>query len=508
MRKSSRIENSTRNLVFGTVKYIVMILFPFIIRTVLIYKLGTEYAGISSLFSSILQVLSLSELGFSTAVVYSLYEPVAEKNTVRICALLSFFRKVYRICGLFILFAGICVTPFVEQLISGSYPSDVNIHLLFVLFLLNTTISYLFCGYKSVVFSANQRDDILSKCTIAANTLVFIFQIISLFLFSSYYMYIISMIIGTLFNNYFIHRYTKKMYNDISCKGMLAVEEQKRLVKSVGSLFGHQLDMVIINSADNIVISVFLGLNILTIYNNYFYILNALLSILVMISNSFAGSIGNSIAIETKEKNYKNFIDFTYLIGMISSIAVILLFCLYQDFIKLWMGSDMLLDVDIVLLISISLYIRQFRRSLITYKIAAGIWAKDALKPYVACLANLIMNILMVKHIGLKGVVLSTILSFALIEIPWETIVFFKGYFNNGIRKYLVVQFANLTKMVVIGLFAYRISELVIVNAIFPFFLKAIGLGVFVTLLYIIVSYKDKEFSYILGRVNFIIKRG
>lgn len=505
--ESDRIKNSTRNMRFGFIKYIVTIIFPFIIRTIMIYKLGSEYAGISSLFSSILQVLSLSELGFSTTVVYSLYDPVARNDINRICALLSFFKKVYKFCGLFILIAGLCLTPFIKYLINGTCPDDINLYIIFLLLLTNTSISYLVCGYKSVLFSANQRDDILSKCTIISNLGFYSLQAVSLLVFGNYYFFTISILCGTLFNNYLMHKFAHKMYPEISCRGKLKNSEQKKLIKSVGALFGHQLDMVVINGADNIVISMFLGLTTLTIYNNYYYILNALLNILVMLSNSFAGSIGNSIAIETKEKNYKNFIDFTYCIGFISAICVILMFVLYQDFMRLWMGESMLLSLGLVFLISFSLYVRQFRRSLVTYKIAAGEWSKDWLKPYIACLINLILNIILVKFIGLYGVIISTIVAFSCIEIPWEMVVFFKGYFKGGIKEYLLTQTKILIKTILIGAVGYILSCYIPCNSYLFFLIKAVIIGTVVTLLFILVSYKDQEFKYMLAKVIPIIKK-
>lgn len=503
----SRIKNSTRNIFFGTIKYVVSILFPFIIRTILIYKLGAEYAGITSLFSSILQVLNLSELGFSTAVVYALYEPVAKGDNNRVCALLTFFRKVYKFCGIFILIVGLLVCPFAKHLIRGSYPSDINIYIVFVLLLTNTAISYLFCGYKSVLFAAHQRDDILSKAQILSNLVLYLLQIVSLLLLSNYYAYITCMILGTLLNNFSLYYFSGRMYPEITCHGNIEKQEQINLVKSVGALFGHQLDAVVITSVDNIVISMFIGLNILAIYNNYYYILNALLNVLIMISNSFAGSIGNSIAVESKEKNFKNFIDFTYLIGTLSAICTILMFVLYQDFMKIWMGESMLFSIDMVFLLSLSFYARQFRRSVITYKIAAGIWRKDALKPYVAAITNLILNIIFVQKIGINGIVLSTIISLIIIEIPWETKVLFDEYFHEGLAKYFMTQGKIIFKMVFIGLFTYFLSSLYPTKVLGLFIIKAIILSLVVVFFFILVSFMDDEFKYMTSLLKKIIKK-
>jgi O-antigen/teichoic acid export membrane protein len=192
------------------------------------------------------------------------------------------------------------------------------------------------------------------------------------------------MIAGTLLNNLLMYFFSIKMFPGINCRGKIKREESKKLISNVGSLFGHQLDMVVITSADNIIISMCLGLTTLTIYNNYYFIVNSILSILIIISNSFAASIGNSIAVESREKNYKNFIDFTYLLGMLNVICTILMFVLYQDFMKIWMGDLMLLKTITVFLMCLCFYARQFRRTVITYKTAAGLWKMDMIKPYLA----------------------------------------------------------------------------------------------------------------------------
>lgn len=505
--ENDRVKNSARNIVFGLIKYLVSLIFPFIMRTILIYKLGTEYAGITSLFTSILQVLSLSELGFGTAVVYNLYEPVARRDVDRICALLSFFRDVYRVCGTVILVAGLAVCPFIKHLISGTYPSDINIYIIFILLLVNTSISYLFCGYKSVLFTASQRDDMASRAQIISNLVMYLLQITVLAVLKNYYAYIFSMIIGTLLNNIMLQAFSIRMFPEISCKGEISKEEKKSLFSSVGKLFGHQLDMVVITSADNIVISSFMGLTVLTIYNNYYFILNAVLSVLIMVANSFAGSIGNSIAVETKEKNYKNFIDFTYSIEMISAACTILMLVLYQDFIRIWMGDGMLLDIRIVLLLCISFYARQFRRPVLTYKTAAGYWSLDAVKPYISAVANLVLNIISVQVIGLYGVILSTIFSLVVIETPWETYVIFKQYFKSGLGGYLKTQGNILIKMIIIGLFSYFLLGIIRVGNIGMFILKGCIAALLVGGLFVALSFRDEGLKDLLNTIKRIRKK-
>jgi len=95
--KIDRVKNAKKNVVFGILYKAVLIIMPFITRTVIQYTIGTEYLGLNSLLKSILSVLSLSELGFSSAIVYSMYKPVAEDDYETLCSLLNFYRKIFKI---------------------------------------------------------------------------------------------------------------------------------------------------------------------------------------------------------------------------------------------------------------------------------------------------------------------------------------------------------------------------------------------------------------------------
>ena len=159
--KEGRLKNSARNIFAGGISKFVSLLFPFIIRTIIIKEIGIEYAGINSLFSSILMVLSISELGFGSAMVYSMYKPIAEKEVKKVSALLNLYRKVFVFVGIFILCAGLLLMPFLNFLVRGDCPDDLNIYVLYFIFLINSVISYFAFAYKSALLTATQREDII-----------------------------------------------------------------------------------------------------------------------------------------------------------------------------------------------------------------------------------------------------------------------------------------------------------------------------------------------------------
>ena len=198
---SNRTINAKRNITSGYVNKCISLLLPFIMRTVIIREFGEKYLGLGSLFSSILQVLSMAELGFSSAIVFSLYKPLAEKNTSTVCALLSYYKKIYRIVGSVILVVGILLTSFLPYFIKDEVPSNINIYYLYLIFLINTVISYFAFAYKSSLLVADQRQDLINNTNTVILIFSFVIQVFLIFFFKNYYLYAIVEIFSTIFNN-------------------------------------------------------------------------------------------------------------------------------------------------------------------------------------------------------------------------------------------------------------------------------------------------------------------
>lgn len=263
----SRALNSKRNIITGLIVKLFATVLPFLIRTAIIRFLGTEYLGVTSLFTSVLSVLSLTELGFSSAIVYSMYKPIAENDENKICSLLNFYKKIYRIVGIIILVLGIILVPLLKLFIKGSYPSDINIYFIYIIYLFNTVVSYFLFAYKTSVAVAYQRSDLLNKTQIVVLFFLYGVQLIILFLFKNFYAYCvitpISTIIGNLINNYKMNKY----FPNIKGKGKLNVSDKNEIITNVKGLFLDRIGDVSRNSFDNIVVSSYLGLSILAIFN-------------------------------------------------------------------------------------------------------------------------------------------------------------------------------------------------------------------------------------------------
>lgn len=427
-----KIIKTKSNILYGFVNKFVMMIGPFVVRSVIIYKVGIEYVGLGSLFSSVLQVLSLAELGFGSAIVFSMYKPISENNKDLLGALLYFYRKVYFTIGICIFFAGIVIMPFLPRLIAGECPDSINIYILYFIYLLNTVLSYILFGYKQSLLIANQRNDIESKISIASNLFVYVCQVIVLMIISNYYVYTFFILIGTVILNVLRNIQVKKIYPEILCKGMISSETKKGIYKRVYGLMLSNICQVCRNSFDSIILSAFLGLLILGKYQNYYYIMNAVTGFLHIFTFSVLGGIGLNVVTKSREENYLQFRTIFFGYNFASSWCVVFLLCLYQPFMKIWVGENNMFPDSLVYYMCIYFYSLKIGDVISLYKEATGIYWEDRYRPIAESIVNLVLNVVLVELLGIYGVVISTIISIIFINIPWASHTLFKEYFKRS----------------------------------------------------------------------------
>lgn len=499
----SRVTNATRNIFSGLINKIITILVPFITRTIMIYYLGTQYLGLNSLFTSVLQILNLAELGFGNALVYSMYKPIAEKNEEKVRALLKYYKTAYRIIGIVILVLGIIILPFINYFITGGYPSDINIYYIYIIYLVNTVLSYLLYAYKSSLLIASQRNDITTNINTILMILQNVIQVLIIILMQNYYYYIIVIPIMTIINNLITAKICDKtypQYMDGKNKSQLEEKEKANIKKNTKGMIYQKIGGVVLKSVDNIVISAFLGLNILGIYNNYYYIITALFGIVDIILNSLKSSVGNSIVLEAKEKNYEDFKKFNFLFIFIISWMTLALLFLAQDFIRIWLGERYLLSNFIVILFAIYFFINKWCDILYVYQEAKGLWWENRFVPLISATVNLIVNIILVKIIGLPGILISTIVSLLFITDIGYAKVLFSNYFNfkGELFKYIKEQIKYLIGIVIVAIISslfYFIIDKVIYNVIIRFGVKIITTITVPTILLYIIFRNFEEYN-------------
>lgn len=186
----SRTQNTKRNIIASYALMLLQVVFSFVSKSAIIYSLGSEYLGISSLFNSVLTVLNVAELGFTTSVVFFMYKPIADNDNDRVCALLAYLRQVYRYVGIAILTLGIFTGIFLPFWIHGDVPKDINVYVVYILYLINTAISYFLAAHKTALLTAVQRLDLTKLAGCVVTVVQYILQLIALIFFHNYYMFV------------------------------------------------------------------------------------------------------------------------------------------------------------------------------------------------------------------------------------------------------------------------------------------------------------------------------
>lgn len=507
MKRLDRTKNSARNLIWGMVNKGVSLLLPFLIRAIIINVLGKEYLGLNNLFTSILHVLNLAELGIGSAMVYSMYKPIAEGDGDSICSLLALYKTVYRIIGLIVFGIGVVLIPFLPFLIKGGV-EGIDITVLYMIFLVDTVLSYLLFAFKNSLLMAHQRTDVSSNIGTVVHLLLNLTQVILLLIFKDYYIYIIVKPLFTVVNNLFVNWATNRMYPEYQPKGAVSKEKQREIFGRVKALVGHKIGTTVVTSADSLVISAFLGLGILAIYSNYYYIIFFIVSLTSIFFNGMLAGIGNSLVVETREKNYALFENINFVLSWLVAWCSVCLLCLFQPFMELWMGKDMLLSTSSLICMVIYYYSWQFRTTGLYFKDAAGMWQADFWKPYVSALFNIIVNISLVLLIGINGVFISTIVCMIGINFPWETHVLFRDLFKRSPAKYVGQELINLGKAMIMCASTYGLCMLLPwQHGIVCLALRFALCLVVPNLIFLLFSFRMKEFSYAMGKIKQILKR-
>lgn len=480
-----RKKNAIRGTFFGIVQKVIQILFPFIIRTIFIYTLGVEYLGLNSLFTSILQVLNLAELGVSSALVFSMYNPIAYDDNEKICQLMNLYRYYYRIIGLVILIIGAILLPFLPHLIKGDAPADVNIYILYIMHLSATVLSYWLFAYRNSLFSAHQRNDIISIVNIIVNICLYSAQAILLITFHNYYLYLSLNIFAQIATNIIIAILSKKFFPMYEPRGKLPAEEVQKINHKVRDLFTAKVGAVINRAADSIVISAFIGLELLAIYQNYYYIISSIMAIFSIFFSSCTAGIGNSLIVQNKEQNRELLYNINHIVFFVVNFCCSCFVSLCQPFINLWVGKKYELDFSFVILFACYLFAEEAPRTLIVFKDAGGIWKHDRFRPLASACVNLTLNLILTPLFGLYGIIISTIFALVFVSLPWVIININNRLFEIGISLFLKRLFVYILITTVSVTASYYCNQIIVfpekkIDLIIKFFVATIiSTGIF-----------------------------
>lgn len=491
-----RTKSSILNMAAAWGGQVVALLIQLIVRMVFVHYLSSEYLGLSGLFSNILSMLSLVELGVGPAMTFSLYKPLAEHDTEKVKSLMRLYQIAYRAIGIAILMLGIITIPIYPYLINDK-PNISHLNLIYFLFVFNTGVSY-FYSYKRSLISSDQKRYVETLTHYIFYFLYNLAQIIALVLTQNYILFLICQVVSTILENITLSKMADRMYPYLKEKNIakLPQEDVARIKRNVGAMVFHKVGTIVVNGTDNILITRFIGLAVTGLYSNYTVVLNALKLIVSQVFKSITASVGNLSAVESEKKIAEVFYKTLFANFWIYGFCAICLECLFQPFISIWLGKDFLLDQFTVTVLVLSFFFQGMRQAVLTFRDATATYYYDRYKPLAESLVNLVASIALVQIMGIAGIFLGTIIS-TLAVCTWvEPYVLYKHVLrcplNEYFKKYLLYCIVTLFA----GIITCGLALLPRGNIYFVFIMRGIICAVVPNLIFVIVFYRTKEFSY------------
>lgn len=476
VKEESRTQNSKKGMAFAMINFIAKLLLSFVVRKLFLVYLNETFLGVDTLFTNILGVLSFAELGIGSAMDCVLFKPAYEKDYKKLSKYITLFKKIYIIIGAIILVAGCAICPFIHLFMNGNPDVNVNIYIVFMIFVVNSSVSYLF-AYRFSLFHAFQKKS-LHYIIITIGQFIFsTCQIISLIVFKNYYFYAISNLIYTLFTSCVSYITTKKLFEEITDNEIekLGVEDKQVFAKEVKSISMHKLSGVINTSIDGIVISKFLlnGVSVLGIYSGYTMITSAIIGLMTYVGDAIRGSIGNLIASNELDNSMRIFKMLRLLFFWLSSFCTTCILVLSNPFLEIVFGNGFVFNLLVVIIIAFNFYVSSSRIILGVMRDAYGHFEIDKWKGLIQALLNLVLSIVLVKFIGISGVVLGTAISCLLTSTWTEPHILFKYWLKSSEKSHYLYYLMFFGVTVINCILSYLLCSL-ITTGIVGFILKAV----------------------------------
>lgn len=495
-----RTSKAIRNTVYSLGNKVIEVILAFVSRTVFIWTLGVSYLGINGLFNNILIMLSLMELGVGSALVFSMYKPLVERDNEKLSSLLSMYANMYRIIGISIAVMGVCLTPFLPHLIK--LDSDIpHLNIIYWLTLGNTVSSYFF-GYKRSLLEADQKSYLNTKNNFIFTLIKHIFQIIILLLTKNFLLYL-GIGIGTnILSNISISLKVNKMYPLINIRKALPLDKDTKIdiYKRMGAGMMHKIGNIVITGTDNILISVFISTTLVGIYSNYLMLTNTIYTTFGVAFSAIGASIGNLSVTENNEKSEKVFYSLFLINYWIYCFCSVCLWSLVNPLITMWLGKDYLLSSVTVAILILNFYISGMRHTVVSFVNASGLYYNSRFKPIVEAAINLIVSFVALKHWGITGVFFGTLVSYILCSVWVEPFILYKHWFKQSVKKHLVIYYLYFALMVTIAILTKGINSLINTpNIVLNFVISGVLCLLIPNVILFLIFRRTNEFNYLMN---------
>ena len=512
MKQRSRTEYSLINMLTGVAGFGINTVMGFVCRVIFVRTLSADYLGVSGLFTNILSMLSLAELGISSAIVYALYKPLAENDEAKIASIMAYYRKAYAAIGCFVAVVGLSVMPFLEVIIQEPPAIKESIYFLYLLYLISTTVSYFF-SYRQSLLTAAQRQYIVSGYSYVITIVQSVLQILWLLLTHEYIGYLLIQIVGGITYNVWISQKAAKDYPYIKNRDAepLSKEERRSLFRNIKALAINKVSGVLVNSTDNIAITYFTGLSSVGFASNYTMLSGMVGSIIGLVFNALPGSIGNLNASKSKEESYRFFNVLSLMNFWLFGWGAIGIALVSGDLVQWFFGAEYVLPMRIPLIIAINSFTIGQLQASYTYKSTLGLFRYGQYLLFLTGIINLVLDVILGRLWGVFGIYAATLIARMCTNLWYEPYAVYKYGLNKNPLIYWARYARNLLVLILAGGSCWLLCSLCQFSIVGNVFAKLLICVIVPNAIFILAFHRLDEFAYLKSTakrvVNILLRR-
>lgn len=439
---NSRTKNTIKNIAVIVVMQILSFVYSLISKRLFLNEFSLSIYGVVDLFSSFFNSLMLLEMGFGTILIYNLYKPVAENNIVGIRKQLSVFKTIYFYISIIILSISLVALPFLYDIFNISYHDKLLIYEVYLSNIVYILFKYHFLN-KTSIFDAGQYKYVSNIITIAVDFIVFVLKVLSVIVFNNLYLYMFAQLFLPSTSYWFMSKVIDKKYDvkDIKRATFKEVLESGALSQCRKYIYATIYSLVF-SSMDNIIISMVLSTDAVAYTSNYYSLIStgwmAAVTVMSSIRGVLADYTNNVKDIDSRKDVFDLISSFNFII---SSLLIVGFACLLDDFIALWVGSEYLIERNIMLALLISKTMDNLFEPINSMTVIEGYIFREKWNLIISALTNLILTIIFLYKFGLVGAYYATIIA---LIFKWAGKFYyvlsgvFKKYKFDIIKRYLI----------------------------------------------------------------------
>ncbi len=501
-----RSSKALKNVTTGLINKVLMLFLAFATRTLFIRLLGAEYTGVSSLYTNILSVLSLAELGLSNVLMFYLYGAIKDQDENRICSLVQEFKNIYTGIILFVLAIGIILIPFLRYIVKSALPTN-EVITYYILYLANSVASY-FVVYRTMVIKADQKDYISNIVQTATTVAMYVLQIVYLLIVRDFLGYLVIQVVCTISNNVILNFIALKKYPYLkrNINSEKTVIDRRDLFGNIKATFLFKVSDIILDQTDSIIISVMFGTVFVGYYYNYYMLITYIVAIAGIIANGLVASFGYLNAEGDMNQSYKMFRVALMGFAIFGTLCTACYACIVQDFIPIWVGAEYVMDYGLVVAVLIVFYLRMVTNTMWMYRSSMGIFKEVQYINIAAAALNIVLSIILGKWIGVPGVIVATALSRILTSFWYEGKVVFER-FGKDVSIYYMQQLKDFLICVAVVSISLVLCRFIAFGGVAGLIIKLLIASTVTVIIELAIYFRSPEFKLMLQKVMGAIKK-